>query len=66
MCASGHAWLVMPLFWIGREIDRERVVRIQEGGAPIFARLNAAVDGFGGIEAHALDAKFGSPARLLS
>jgi hypothetical protein len=24
---------VMPLFWIVREIDGERVVRIQDGGA---------------------------------
>jgi hypothetical protein len=34
-------------------------VRIQEGGAMLFARLNAMIDGFGGkfVEAHPLDAK---------
>ena len=49
----------MPLFWLVHEIDRERRVRIQEGGAMIFARLNAMIDGFGGkyVEAHVLDAK---------
>ena len=41
------------------EVDGERRVRIQEGNALIFARLNAVIDGFGGtfVEAHALDAK---------
>ena len=50
---------LMPLFWIVHDIDGARVVRIQEGGALIFARLHAAMDGFGGtyIEAHVLDAK---------
>ena len=35
------------------------IVRIQEGGALIFKRLNAMIDGFGSefVEAHALDAK---------
>ena len=48
-----------PLWWLVHEIDGARVVRIQEGGALIFARLNAAIDGFGGafVEAHPLDAK---------
>jgi hypothetical protein len=34
-------------------------VRIQEGGAMLFARLNAMIDGFGGkfVEAYPLDAK---------
>ena len=34
-------------------------VCIQPGGATLFARLNAMIDGFGGkyVEAHALDAK---------
>ena len=41
------------------EIDGARVVPIQEGGALIFARLNAMIDGFGGafVEAHPLDEK---------
>jgi hypothetical protein len=49
----------MPLFWIVHEIDGARVVRIQQGGALIFARLNALIDDFGGafVEAHALDEK---------
>jgi hypothetical protein len=49
----------MALFWLVHEIDRPRVVRIQEDGAMIFARLHAMIDGFGGvfIEAHLLDAK---------
>ena len=56
--ASGN---LMALFWLVHEIDGARVVRIQEGGALIFARLNAMIDGFGGtfVEAHALDAKLG-------
>ena len=35
------------------------IVRIQEGGALIFKRLNAMIDGFGSefVEAHVLDAK---------
>jgi|GEM_PF-6148262 len=39
--------------------DLALAVRIQPGGALIFARLRAAMDGFGGafIEAYALDAK---------
>jgi len=49
----------MPLYWIVHELDGERRVLIQEGGALIFARLNAMMDGFGGdfVEAHPLDAK---------
>ena len=49
----------MPLFWLVHKIDGEHCVRIQEGGALIFAQLNAMIDGFGGkyIEAHRLDAK---------
>ena len=39
---------LMPLFWLVHEIDGTRRVRIQEGGAMIFARLNAMIDGFGG------------------
>jgi hypothetical protein len=31
--------LLMALFWLVHEIDGERRVRIQEGGALIFARL---------------------------
>jgi hypothetical protein len=49
----------MGLFWLVHEIDGARVVRIQEGGAMLFARLNAMIDGFGGkfVEAHPLDDK---------
>ena len=49
----------MPLFWIVHKIDGQPCVRIQEGGAQIFAQLNAMIDGFGGsfIEAHRLDAE---------
>ena len=49
----------MGLFWLVHEIDGARVVRIHEGGAMLFARLNAMIDGFGGkfVEAHPLDAK---------
>ena len=32
----------MPLFWLVHEVDGERVVGIQEGGALIFARLTAS------------------------
>ena len=47
----------MPLFWIVHEIEGQYCVRIQEGGALIFAQLTAMKDGFGGsfIEAHRLD-----------
>ena len=47
----------MALFWIVHKIDGQPCVRIQEGGALIFAQLNAMKDGFGGsfIEAHRLD-----------
>jgi hypothetical protein len=47
----------MPLFWLVHEFDGERRVRVQEGGAMIFARLNAMIDGFDGtfVEAHELD-----------
>ena len=49
---------VMALFWIVHQIDGQHCVRIQEGGALIFAQLNAMKDGFGGsfVEAHRLDA----------
>ena len=49
----------MALFWIVHEIDGQPCVRIQEGGALIFAQLNAMKDGFGGsfVEAHPLDAE---------
>ena len=49
----------MPLFWIVHRIDGQYCVRIQEGGALIFAQLNAMRDGFGGsfVEAHRLDAE---------
>ena len=49
----------MALFWLVHEIDDQPCVRIQEGGALIFAQLNAMKDGFGGsfIEAHRLDAE---------
>jgi hypothetical protein len=49
----------MPLFWIVHRIDGQPCVRIQEGGAQIFAQLNAMIDGFGGkyVEAHELDPK---------
>jgi hypothetical protein len=48
---------LMPLFWLVHDIDGERTVRIEEAGAIIFARLQAAIDGFKGnfVEAHALD-----------
>ena len=59
----------MALFWLVHELDGERIVRIQEGGALIFARLSAMIDGFGGtfIEAHALDAKLAKkvPKRMI-
>lgn len=47
----------MALFWLAHEVDGVRVVRIEEGGALIFARLNALIDGFGGrfVGAHPLD-----------
>jgi hypothetical protein len=50
---------LMALFWIVHQIEGQPCVRIQEGGALIFAQLNAMIDGFGGsfVEAHALDAK---------
>jgi hypothetical protein len=56
----------MALFWIVHEDeDGARVVRIQEGGAMIFARLRAAIDGFTGtfVEAQALDVKTRSASR---
>ena len=48
----------MALFWIVHKFDGQHCVRIQEGGALIFAQLNAMKDGFGGtfVEAHRLDA----------
>lgn len=49
----------MPLFWIVHEVEREPRVFIGEGGALVYARLEAARAGHGGtfVEAHALDAK---------
>jgi len=46
----------MGLFWLVHRIDGARVIRIQKGGAMIFARLNAMIDGFGGsfVEAWSL------------
>jgi hypothetical protein len=50
---------LMPLFWLVHDIDGERRVMIRDDGPLIYARLRAAIDGFGGtfIEAHVLDAK---------
>ena len=47
----------MALFWIVHKIDGQHCVRIQDGGALIFAQLNAMIDGFGGsfVEAQRLD-----------
>jgi hypothetical protein len=36
----------MPLFWLVHEIDGERIVRIEESHAMIFAALNEKIDGF--------------------
>jgi hypothetical protein len=44
----------MALFWLVHEIDGQPCVRIQEGGALIFAQLNV---GGSFIEAHRLDAE---------
>ena len=46
-----------PLFWLVHELDGARVVRIQEGGALIFARLHAAIDGFGSTYVEAQPAR---------
>jgi hypothetical protein len=49
----------MALFWLVHEIDGERRVMIREDSTLIFAKVKAAIDGFGGVfvEAHQLDAK---------
>ena len=51
------------------EIDGERRVMIRDDNALIFARLRAAMNGFGGsfIEAHALDVKLAKkiPKRMI-
>ena len=49
----------MALFWLVHQIDGQPCVRIQEGGAQIFAQLNEMIDGFGGsfVETHQLDAE---------
>ena len=46
----------MPLFWIVHKIDDQPCVRIQEGGALIFAQLNATALAAPFVEAHGLDA----------
>ena len=50
---------LMALFWLVREIDGARVVRIQPADALVFARMRAYIDAFDGqfVEAHVLDAK---------
>jgi hypothetical protein len=49
----------MALYWIVHQVGREKRVFIQEAGAPLSARLKAAIAGHGGdyVEHHALDAK---------
>ena len=44
----------MPPLWIVHDIDSERRVMIREDASVIFAKVNAAIDGFGGtfVEAH--------------
>ena len=60
----------MRRFWIVHDIKGERVVRVQDADALIFARLDAMIDGFGGdfVEAHPLDDKLASriPRRLIN
>ena len=59
----------MALFWLVHDIDGERTVRIEDAGALIFARLQAAIGGLKGsfVEAHALDAKLAKkiPRRMV-
>jgi hypothetical protein len=47
----------MTLYWIVHQVGREKRVFIQEAGAPLSARLKAAIAGHAGayVEHHALD-----------